>query len=169
MASCDFAIVNPEGYGEAFPATILEWLSLGVPTITARRFRLADVANYLPELSISKPTEIGQHAPKLLNLNTSEKRRLSLKCINIAQHYSSKQSHIVRQWMLLLEEVYSQANINDISHKRLPPLIIDEYPAMQMLQQLTKDWLDMRIIRTKHQIKRLVASIKRRHRRPPTA
>jgi glycosyltransferase involved in cell wall biosynthesis len=169
MASCDFAIVNPEGYGEAFPATILEWLSLGVPTITARRFGLADVANYLPELSISRPTEIGQHASKLLSLSTSEKRHLSLKCINIAQLYSSKQSHIVRQWMLLLEEVYSQATINDASQKRLPPLIMDEYPALPMLQQLAKDWLDMRIIRTKHQIKRLVASIKRRHRRPPTA
>ena len=35
MKECDIAIFNPRGHGEAFPASILEWMSLSIPVISS--------------------------------------------------------------------------------------------------------------------------------------
>jgi len=155
MASCDVAIVNPDGYGEAFPATILEWLCLGVPTITSKRFGLSDVGSHLPELCIKQSKEIGERLSYVLSLDQQQKNSLQQKCQSVASLYNSKQSLIVCQWSLLLDAVYS--GLLEMPKERKikcnKRLSMDEYPSGPVLLQLIRDYLDMQIIRLKNTAK----------------
>ena len=102
MSDCDLAVVNPDGTGEAFPATVLEWLSLGVPVISSERYGCADAMRLLPALSIDHPNQIGEKVLRLAQDNPVERQRLAQHCARIGSVFSSQQPQIIEQWLLLL-------------------------------------------------------------------
>lgn len=171
MADCDLAIVNPDGYGEAFPATILEWLSLGVPPITANRFGLGDVAQYIPELCIKKPKHIADAIAYCLDLEVAQFKRLRRKCMRIASLYDSKQKHIIEQWIFALECIADSENANDPRTQGVTQKYAfqyDEYPTLPMTCQIFYDYLDMLWInlknRSKQSQRRLISKLRNIHR-----
>ena len=160
MAKCDLAIVNPEGYGEAFPATILEWLSLGIPTVTSKRFGLSDVASKIPELCLEQPKELGKTIAGLLNLDVHEREELQSRCMAIADLYSSKQAYIVQQWSYLLNgihgEILRRGDARCANGRPFNPRItINDGINAKQLRQLAEDYLDMLVIRLKRKAKLL--------------
>jgi len=170
MAGCQLAVVNPEGYGEAFPATILEWLSLGVPTITAGRFGLADVARYLPECTIRGPRQLAEVLARVWDLASQPGGRLAAHCRAVARLYSSKQPWILWQWIVLLESLDPALGAANSCHGlNRRPLRSDGYPTAQMFGQLLRDYVDMVGLRIKGRLKALMASRLRwaGSRRPP--
>ena len=58
MKVCDIALFNPRGHGEAFPASILEWMSLSIPVISCLDYGCADVMTYNKFLTISNANKI---------------------------------------------------------------------------------------------------------------
>ena len=77
MKQCDIALFNPRGDGEAFPASILEWMSLSIPVISCLDYGCADVMTYNKFLRIKNEKEI---ANKLLEFSTLEEReKMELK------------------------------------------------------------------------------------------
>ena len=163
MASCDVAIVNPDGYGEAFPATILEWLCLGVPTITPQRFGLSDVATHLPDLCIKRAKDIGERLSYILSLNQQQQLSLQLRCLSVAEFYSAKQSLVLWQWSLLLDSLYERSinqQTSGTDDKRMlrECLGMDDYPSQYVITQLIRDYLDMQTIRLKRAAKTFVAT-----------
>ncbi len=167
MAMCDLAIVNPEGYGEAFPATILEWLCLGIPALTSKRFGLSDVSSYVPELCLDGPNDLGKKIAHILELSTQERTQLERRCKGIADLYSSKQPHIVQQWSYLLNCVNENLQKDRGGHSRskIPTdsrMKIDGYPTQRLLAQLIVDYLDMAMIRLKCKAKSIVRRIRKR-------
>ena len=167
MAMCDLAIVNPEGYGEAFPATILEWLCLGIPALTSKRFGLSDVASYVPELCLDGPNDLGKKITHILELSPQERTQLECRCKGIADLYSSKQPHIVQQWSYLLSCINEnlQKDTGGQSGRKIATdsrMKIDGYPTRRLLGQLIADYLDMALIRLKCKAKSTVDRIRKR-------
>lgn len=165
MADCDLAIVNPDGYGEAFPATILEWLSLGIPPITGNRFGLGDVARYIPELCIKRPKEIAKAITYCLDLEATQFKRLRRKCMRIASLYESKQKHIIGQWIFALECIADTEHTKDQRTQRSKlkyAFQYDEYPTLPMAFQIFYDYLDMLWIELKNMSKQSVRRLNSR-------
>lgn len=159
MASCDVAVVNPDGYGEAFPATILEWLSLGVPPITSGRFGLADVARYLPECTIRGPHQLAAVLARVWDLGRQPGSSLAARCRAVASLYGSKQPLILWQWILLLESLDPECGqAADRRSRWCRPLRSDGYPTLEMVVQLLRDYGDMLCLRLKGRLKARLAS-----------
>jgi glycosyltransferase involved in cell wall biosynthesis len=132
MNECHLAIVNPNGDGEAFPATILEWLCLGVPVLTSANFGCADAMRMLPSLTIQRPEQIPEKARGFLQTSQIEQDIFRDYCAQIGSDFSSNQSHIISQWSLLLSKP---------EHK----LCINEYLPLSALRLLAKNFIAIRI------------------------
>ena len=77
MKECDIALFNPRGHGEAFPASILEWMALSIPVISCLDYGCADVMAYSKYLKIKNEKEI---ANKLIEFSMlKEKEKMELK------------------------------------------------------------------------------------------
>ncbi|KGG02878.1 CpsL [Prochlorococcus marinus str. MIT 9321] len=126
MSRCDIAIVNPEGYGEAFPASILEWMSLSIPVIGSQNYGCYDAMRFNYPLTIKSNKEIVKKIKFFLNLNTLEKENLKDLSYNIANYFSSKQEYIVNKWILLFKQQFQKIN---------------EYPSKIIVIKLLYDWL----------------------------
>ena len=102
MSQCDLAVVNPGGSGEAFPATILEWLSLGVPVISSERYGCGDAMRLLPSLTIQHPRQLIQAILQVAQQSNAQRQQLANDCAQIGSLFSSQQALIIQQWLLLL-------------------------------------------------------------------
>lgn len=102
MSKCDLAIVNPSGEGEAFPATILEWYSLGVPVISTLNYGCADAMRYSEEFVIHKFKEIKEKILYFIKLDSDSKGILKKKCISTAALFSANNEYILNQWIMLI-------------------------------------------------------------------
>lgn len=141
MAQCDLAVVNPSGSGEAFPATILEWLSLGVPVVASQHYGCADAMQLLPSLCINNPKEIPNTIRRVVQSSDQAWLELRQHCAQIGSTFSSQQALIIQQWMLLLT-------------KRDPQLKIHEYLPASALRLLLKSYAGDTIHRGKQTLKR---------------
>ena len=103
MKKCDIAIVNPEGRGEAFPASILEWMSLAIPVISSAKYGCYDAMRFNNSLIIKKPEEKKEIIKFYISLKDDERNYLKDISYTIANYYSSKQNFIINQWILLLK------------------------------------------------------------------
>ena len=124
MKNCDLAIINPTGDGEAFPATILEWLSIGVPTISSLNYGCGDVMSFLPSMVISSKYEIKN---KILNyLKSSSKRKYTLKkqALMISNLYTSNQRTIIEKWKFLLQKESKSLLVNEYLNFKIYKLLI---------------------------------------------
>ena len=101
MKVCDIALFNPRGHGEAFPASILEWMSLSIPVISCLDYGCADVMTYNKFLIINNEKEIANKLLEFSMLKDKEKMELKKLSFTISNYFSSKQSFIIYQWILL--------------------------------------------------------------------
>ncbi len=120
MKGCDIALFNPRGHGEAFPASILEWMALSIPVISCLEYGCADVMTYNKLLTINNEKEIANKLLEFSILKEKEKMELKKLSFTISNYFSSKQSHIIYQWILL----FTQKN-----------KIINEYLGKEIVQK----------------------------------
>lgn len=141
MAQCDLAVVNPDGSGEAFPATILEWLSLGVPVVGSLNYGCADAMKFLPSLTIRSPQELPQTIKRFAQQPAQDRQKLHEYCYHIGSSFSCQQPYLIQQWLLLLTKPEQQVNINPV----LPPAAV---------RSLLKNYVEHNINRCKQSLKR---------------
>ena len=110
MKLCDIALFNPRGHGEAFPASILEWMSLSIPVISCLDYGCADVMTYNKFLTISNEKEIAKKLIKFSKLKEKEKMELKKLSFTISNYFSSKQAFIINQWILLFTQRHKLIN-----------------------------------------------------------
>ena len=117
MKVCDIALFNPRGHGEAFPASILEWMSLSIPVISSLDYGCAYVMTYIKQLAINNEKEIVNKLVEFSMLKEKEKMELKKLSFTISNYFSSKQSFIIYQWILL----FTQKNklINEYLEKEI--------------------------------------------------
>lgn len=139
MASCDLAVVNPSGDGEAFPATILEWLSLGVPVLTSLNYGCADAMQLLPALSLRNAGELLPKLLALLELPAADAERLRLYCRQIGSDFSARQAAIISQWTLLLLQPQ-------------PGVLVNEYLPAQAYRRLLINYLRSQLRRLRQRL-----------------
>jgi len=140
MRHCHLAVVNPSGHGEAFPATILEWLALGIPVVSSQHYGCADAMQHLPTTRIRRPVEIPQTINTLASLGPDKLHELQQHCWRVADLFSSQQPLIVNQWRLLLQQ-------------HTHPSTINEYLPAPVYGLLATQWMTMQIQRLKHKLR----------------
>ena len=104
MENCDVALFNPRGHGEAFPATILEWMALSIPVISCLDFGCADVMTYNQFLTIKNENEITKKLLEFVKLKKHEIIKLKQMSFLTANYFSSNQESIIYQWILLFNQ-----------------------------------------------------------------
>jgi len=127
MQKCDLAIINPNGDGEAFPATILEWLSLGVPTISSLNYGCGDVMSFLPSMVISNKHEIKNKVLSYIKASPERKLNLTKQALYISNLYTSNQQCIVEKWKFLLQKDSYNLLVNEYLNFRIYKLLIIKY------------------------------------------
>ena len=142
MRHCKVAVVNPSGQGEAFPATILEWLALGIPVISSQRYGCADAMQHLPTTTIRKLEEIPETINTLALMNPEKLHVLQQHCSRIADLYSSQQPLILNQWRLLLQQQTHPSTINEYLPGPIYGLLATQWMAMQIqrLKNKLRHW-----------------------------
>ena len=126
MKRCNLAIVNPAGRGEAFPASILEWMCLAIPVISSTNYGCYDAMRFNYSLIINKPEEIKEKIKFYINLKDDERNYLKDMSYTIANYFSSKQNYIINQWILLLNQKNKYIN---------------EYPSYRVFFTFFVEWL----------------------------
>ena len=104
MQNCDVAVLNPTGRTEAFPATVLECLSMGLPTLAANDFGMQDTMAFFPETSVENPNQIPEMIAAL-NQNRMLYKELSARALAVSEMYASLSESIVLRWLRLLQAV----------------------------------------------------------------
>ena len=104
MENCDVALFNPRGHGEAFPASILEWMALSIPVISCLDFGCADVMTYNKFLIIKNEKEIAKKLLEFAKLKKYEIMKLKKMSFLTANYFSSNQESIIYQWLLLFNQ-----------------------------------------------------------------
>ncbi|MCR8538763.1 MAG: glycosyltransferase [Prochlorococcus marinus CUG1439] len=126
MKDCDIAIFNPRGHGEAFPATILEWMSLSIPVISCLNYGCADVMTYNKFLTINNEKEIANKLLEFSKLQQNEIMELKRLSFIISNYFSSNQESIVYQWILLFNQ--KNKHINEyLDHRIIRTTIINRF------------------------------------------
>ncbi len=104
MKECDIALFNPRGHGEAFPASILEWMALSIPVISCLDYGCADVMAYSRSLVIKNEKEIANKLLEFAMLKKNEREELKKLSYTISNYFSSNQESIIYQWILLFTQ-----------------------------------------------------------------
>jgi glycosyltransferase involved in cell wall biosynthesis len=104
IRQCDFAILNPTGHSEAFPASPLEMMSLGVPVIASDDFGMADAMRFFPELTVSGHSQIPDRAHWLVS-NADRYRCFRERSLRIAGDFSVKTPTLLSKWVDLIESL----------------------------------------------------------------
>ncbi len=104
MKECDIALFNPRGHGEAFPASILEWMALSIPVISCLDYGCADVMAYSRSLVIKNEKEIANKLLEFAMLEKNEREELKKLSYTISNYFSSNQESIIYQWILLFTQ-----------------------------------------------------------------
>ena len=104
MKDCDVALFNPRGHGEAFPASILEWMALSIPVISCLDYGCADVMAYSRYLVIKNEKEIANKLLEFAMLEKNEREELKKLSYTISNYFSSNQESIIYQWILLFTQ-----------------------------------------------------------------
>jgi len=98
----DFALLNPTGTSEAFPATPLECMSLGVPVIASDDYGMADCMRSFPELSLRNPDGITGRVRWLL-ADHARYRALRRRSLKVAGSFADATAASLGRWHRLLD------------------------------------------------------------------
>jgi len=104
IRNCDFAILNPTGHSEAFPASPLEMMSLGVPVIGSDDFGMADCMRFFPELTVAGHSRIPDRARWLVS-DPDRYRLLRERSLRVAGDFTAKTPVILSKWVDLIESL----------------------------------------------------------------
>jgi glycosyltransferase involved in cell wall biosynthesis len=106
IRSCDFALLNPTGESEAFPATPVECMWLGVPVIASDDYGMADSMRWFPELSIRHESELVDRSAWLL-ADADRFRVLQARSVAVANALAANADESLSRWSLLLHALAS--------------------------------------------------------------
>ena len=130
MRDIDIAIANPLAHGEAFPATLLEWISLGVPTIAPQSYGFGDVMYYFPEMVIKNSKELPKSIKSFISMGEKERNIFKKQIINISDLFSSEEENIVAKWEVLLNS-HNKVKINGLLNREIILISIKEFLKMR--------------------------------------
>ncbi|MEM6253256.1 MAG: glycosyltransferase [Cyanobacteria bacterium P01_D01_bin.156] len=116
IKNCDFAILNPTGIGEAFPASPLEVMSCGVPVITSNDYGMSDCMRFFPELVINSYQEIVYKAIWLVE-DPLRYREVQRRAVAVAKWFDLQTDGIVVNWIRLINSTIENTGIS------LPPIM----------------------------------------------
>jgi glycosyltransferase involved in cell wall biosynthesis len=104
LQRCDFAILNPTGSSEAFPATPLECMTAGLPVIASDDYGMADSMRHFPELALAKPDQITDRVQWLLS-SPGRFMDLRRRALDVAAGFAAHAEDNLARWHQLLESV----------------------------------------------------------------
>lgn len=107
-----FAILNPTGRTEAFPASVLECLMCGTPVITADDYGMSDFMSYFPETSLKSPNQIPEKLVLITN-NSVIYSKLRKQSLFIARLFSKKNSKNLLKWEKLIDSLILNKKIKN--------------------------------------------------------
>ena len=110
IRGCQAALLNPTGSTEAFPASPLECLSLGVPVIASDDYGMMDVIQFFPELALSAPDEIPAKVQRLVDEPRS-RREMQARARNVAQFFAGQNAQMLLRWQQLIDAIVSGEKI----------------------------------------------------------
>jgi glycosyltransferase involved in cell wall biosynthesis len=107
MQGCSFALLNPTGASEAFPATPLESMSMGIPVIASDDFGMADCMRYFPELTVQGSARIAERAAWLI-ADRWRYRALQARARAVAASFALQTESSMGRWIQLVESIASR-------------------------------------------------------------
>ncbi len=119
IANCDLALLNPTGQSEAFPATPLDCMRLGVPVIASDDFGMADSMRWFPELAVSGAGEM----PERINWLLADARRyncLQARSVAIALMMAGNKDESLYRWTWLIEHLANGGRGDIVLHPNQP-------------------------------------------------
>lgn len=123
IEKCHFALLNPTGKTEAFPASTLECMSLGVPVIASGNYGMYDSMYFFPELSLTKKSL--QSIMLWIYDNPEIYIELVQRAIEISKFYSALNQFTLSKWTLLTN--------SKTSYKFSPPLSLNSRSRFKLI------------------------------------
>ena len=102
MRSAHFAILNPTGDSEAFPASPLECMASGLPVIASDDYGMSDSMRFFPELILRSPKDIPGRVQFLMS-DRYLYEELSARSIAVAACFDSQTNVILARWRRLFD------------------------------------------------------------------
>ena len=136
IRNCHIALQNPTGETEAFPASTLECMSLGLPVIGSADFGMWDSMRYFPELQIRSPSDIPERVDWLV-ADPHRYRQVSDRAIDVARECLLSTDEILNRWEQLLKAIQAK---NTSSFRLPPPTPLPKGRHHFMLRILKRHW-----------------------------
>ena len=103
-----FALQNPTGIREAFPASPLECMALGTPVIASGDYGMGDAMQYFPNLEIKRPSQIINKIQTFYSSIYSY-NEVKYRSISVANMFALNSDSAIWKWIRILNA--SQDNI----------------------------------------------------------
>jgi len=104
IRNCHAALLNPTGATEAFPASPLECMSIGLPVIASDDYGMSDIMRYFPELSLQSPSQLTNKLKQLFT-NPLFYKEMSERSLIIAKFFFEQSTQSLIRWQELIEMV----------------------------------------------------------------
>ena len=118
------ALINPNGVGEADPATLRELIRLGVPVISSRKFGLSEYMDYFPETTVSNARAIPKTLARLLG-SPKLMNELRTRSFELAKTLTQRNESIFQAWCELVylgqEELRNNPRLKIANLQPSPP------------------------------------------------
>jgi glycosyltransferase involved in cell wall biosynthesis len=104
IRSCDIALLNPTGRTEAFPASPLDMMAMGLPVVASDDYGMADSMRFFPELAVRSISEIPERVGWLAD-DADQYRRMQVRAFDVARRLADAQQSSLERWSQLISEL----------------------------------------------------------------